>query len=145
LEAEQTSLFRAQGYLRGWGPVILWLVILFVLSTSMFAASQTSKIIDPILRWIFPGATAATIALLHNLTRKAAHFINYGILFWLMIRGPMAGRPYTAIALCAFYAMLDEGHQIFVPGRTPSVYDVVLDSSGALFSRFLHAAVVETV
>jgi VanZ family protein len=55
----------------------------------------------------------------------------------------MRGRPYTAFALCVFYALLDEGHQIFVPDRTPSFYDVALDSTGALFSRFLHAAVIE--
>ena len=39
--------------------------------------------------------------------------------------------------------LLDEGHQIFVPGRTASLYDVAIDSSGALFSRFLNAAVAE--
>jgi len=41
------------------------------------------------------------------------------------------------------YALLDEGHQMFVPNRGPSLYDVALDSTGALFSRFLHAAVIE--
>ncbi len=83
------------------------------------------------------------IGLLHGLIRKTAHFINYGILFWLLIRGPLAGRPYIAFSLCVLYALLDEGHQILVPGRTPSLYDVALDSSGALFSRFLNAAVTE--
>jgi VanZ family protein len=81
----------------------------------------------------------------HMLVRKAAHFTNYGILFWLLIRGPMEGRPYAALAFCVFYALLDEGHQIFVPGRTASLYDVAIDSSGALFSRFLNAAVAEIV
>jgi VanZ family protein len=47
--------------------------------------------------------------------------------------------------LCVGYAFLDEGHQIFAAGRTPSLYDVALDSSGALFSRFLHAAISEVV
>jgi VanZ family protein len=37
------------------------------------------------------------------------------------------------------YAFSDEGHQLFVPGRTPSLYDVALDSSGALASRLLWA------
>jgi len=83
--------------------------------------------------------------MLHGLIRKAAHFINYCVLFWILIRGPMAGRPYTALMLCVCYAFLDEGHQILVPGRTPSLYDVALDSSGALFSRFLNAATSEPV
>jgi VanZ family protein len=126
-----------------WLPTILWLITLFILSTSSFSAANTSRIIEPILRFLLPGASAATIALLHGLIRKAAHFTNYGILFWILIRGPMAGRPYTALALCVCYAFLDEGHQILVPGRTPSLYDVALDSSGALFSRFLNAATSE--
>ncbi len=123
--------------------MILWIVTLYVLSTSVFSAANTSRVIEPILRWLFPSASAATIVLMHGLVRKAAHFTNYAILFWLLIRGPMAGRPYTALALCAAYALVDECHQIFVPGRTPSLYDVALDSSGALFSRFLNAAVAE--
>lgn len=124
-----------------WLPPILWVIALFALSTSAFSAANTSRFIEPLLRWILPAASAATIGLLHALIRKAGHFANYGILFWLLIRGPMYGRPYTALALCVCYAFLDEGHQAFVPGRGPSLYDVALDSSGALFSRFLHAAI----
>jgi VanZ family protein len=133
----------ADGNLKLWLPTIVWLIALFALSTSLFSAANTSRVIVPILRFLLPGASDATIALLHGLIRKAAHFTNYGILFWILIRGPMAGRPYTALMLCVCYAFLDEGHQILVPGRTPSLYDVALDSSGALFGRFLNAATSE--
>jgi len=126
-------------------PVLLWVSALFILSTSIFSAANTSMIIVPILRWILPGASAATLSTLHVLIRKSAHFTNYGILFWLLIRGPMYGRPYAALAICVGYAFLDEGHQLFVPGRGPSLYDVALDSSGALFSRFLHSAISDLV
>ena len=98
----------------------------------------------PILHFLLPGASASTIAMMNGLIRKAAHFTNYGILFWILIHGPLVGRPYAALTLCICYAFLDEGHQILVPGRTPSLYDVALDSSGALFSRFLNAATSET-
>ena len=126
-----------------WLPTILWLIALFVLSTSAFSAANTSKVIVPILHILFPWVSEPTIMMLHGLIRKAAHFTNYGILFWILNHGPMAGRPYTALVLCVCYAFLDEGHQILVPGRTPSLYDVALDSSGALFSRFLNAATSE--
>jgi VanZ family protein len=95
------------------------------------------------LRFLMPGASAATIALAHGFVRKAAHFTNYAILFWLLVSGPMREHPYRAFGLCVLYAFLDEGHQMFVPDRTPSLYDVALDSTGALFSRFLHAALIE--
>jgi len=126
-----------------WMPVLVWAIVIFGLSTSYFSAENTSKFIDPILRLLMPGASAATIGLAHGFVRKAAHFTNYAILFWLLISGPLRERPYLAFGLCMLYALLDEGHQMFVPDRTPSLYDVALDSTGALFSRFLHAAVVE--
>jgi VanZ family protein len=129
--------------LSDWMPAILWMAALFVLSTTYFSAANTSTIIEPALRWIFPGASITTIALTHNLIRKAAHFTNYAILFWLLIRGPLQKRPYTALACCVIYALLDEGHQIFAVGRGPSLHDVALDSSGALFSRFLNSAVYD--
>src|SRR2546430_10596534 len=131
------------GSLQLWLPKLLWMIALFVLSTSVFSAANTSKVIVPILRFLLPGAAEPTIMILHGLVRKAAHFTNYGILFWILIRGPMAGRPYAALMLCVCYAFVDEGHQILVAGRTPSLYDVALDSSGALFSRFLNAATSE--
>ncbi len=126
-----------------WLPVLLWGTAIFILSTSFFSSANTSKIITPILEWLIPGISAATVAVVHGLIRKSAHFANYGILFWLLIRGPLARRPYVALLLCVAYAFLDEGHQIFVPGRTPSLYDVALDSTGALFSKFLNAALSE--
>ena len=127
--------------LMDWLPVIVWSAVLFFLSTSIFSAANTAKVIEPILRWFLPAASSTTIEIIHNLIRKLAHFTNYAILFWLMIRGPMTGRPYAALALCVLYAISDESHQIFVAGRGPSVYDVALDSSGALFGRFLTAAI----
>ena len=57
--------------------------------------------------------------------------------------GPMKERPYLALMLCVVYALTDEGHQVFVPGRTASLYDVALDSTGALFSHFLTTAIAE--
>jgi VanZ family protein len=126
-----------------WMPVLLWAIIIFCFSTSYFSAENTSRIIDPILRFLMPGAAPATIALGHGLVRKAAHFTNYAILCWRLISGPLRARPYLALGLCMFYALIDEGHQLFVSNRGPSLYDVALDSTGALFSRFLHAAVIE--
>jgi hypothetical protein len=71
-----------------------------VLSYNLSASvSNTSRVIEPILRWIFPGASLATIAVMHNLIRKAAHFTDYAILFRLLFRGPLAKRPYTAFSL----------------------------------------------
>jgi len=126
-----------------WLPVLAWGLFIFTMSTSSFSALNTSRVIEPILRWMFPLASGETISLLHALVRKSAHFTEYAVLFWLLLQGPMAERPYLAFAVCVSYALLDEGHQSLVPGRTPSLWDVALDSTGALFSRFLNLAIAE--
>lgn len=131
--------------LRQWMPIIIWATAIFIFSTSGFSADSTSRVISPVLRWAVPGISIAWLDLANTLVRKAAHFTEYGVLFWLLIRGPMKGRPMVAMAICVAYALTDEGHQIFVAGRTASMFDVALDSSGAMFSGFLRAAITEVI
>jgi VanZ family protein len=140
-----TSDTRLNSALKLWMPSIAWGVVIFGLSTSAFTASNTSHYIDPLIRWLFPLVSGPGVEVAHALIRKCAHFSEYGVLFGLLIRGPMRERPYRALALCVMYAFLDEGHQMFVQGRTASLYDIALDSSGAVFSRFLAAAIREIV
>jgi len=137
--------FNAHSKLKAWLPVAAWATVIFFLSTSFFSAQETGSWIEPILRWLLPWASAQTIHVMHYGIRKLAHFTEYGILFLLLIRGPMRGHAVMALAACAAYAMLDEGHQMFVPERTASLYDVALDFSGALFSHFLSSGIAELV
>lgn len=73
----------------------------------------------------------------HYLVRKLAHFTEYFILavsvaFPLYVYG-MRGiwLVFFAGAFCVGFACLDEYHQSFVAGRTPSKKDVFIDSCGA--------------
>jgi VanZ family protein len=131
--------------LRGWLPVIAWALLISMASTSMFGADQTGAIIVPILRWLIPSASIATLNTLHFSIRKLAHFTEFAILFLLLIRGPMRGRTFMALGICALYALMDEGHQRFVADRTASLYDAALDFSGALFSHFVHTGFAELI
>jgi VanZ family protein len=141
LQMNHASVFPGERRRFAWFYVALWCAVIFTFSTSWFSAANTARLIGPIIQFFAPDASPSTVALVHLLVRKSAHFTEYGVLFWLLVRGPMRGRPYVALGICVLYAMFDEGHQMFVPGRTPSLYDVALDSTGALFSRFLNAAV----
>ena len=127
--------------LKPWLPVLLWMGFIFVMSTSVGGADHTSRIIEPLLRWLFPHLAAENIELLHHGVRKAAHFTEYAVLALLLqrallrsrpdYRGP-AGRVYTiAFSLAVIYATTDEFHQRFVAGRTSSARDVLVDATGA--------------
>ncbi len=91
----------------------------------------------------------ATLLEIHHLIRKCGHFIEYFILSLLVLRGLRAGRrdlrlvwSLAAIAIVACYASLDEFHQIFVPGRTPAVADVLLDTIGGICAQIAAALVI---
>lgn len=73
--------------------------------------------------------------------RKTAHFTEYallGISWFLPIRAH-AGKKLSlracaliSLGISAAYAASDEFHQSFIPGRSPQVRDVLIDSTGAL-------------
>ena len=69
--------------------------------------------------------------------RKGAHLLVYFVLGYLMIYTLkefrlVDKRTYIyAVILCMLYAVCDEVHQYFVPGRSAEVIDVVIDTVGS--------------
>ena len=86
--------------------------------------------------------------------RKAAHFSVYGILSGLAFyswRASLPGRlrwtfkwSGLALALTLLTASFDEFHQSFIPSRTASLQDVLLDMMGAMFVQILIASFTST-
>ena len=66
--------------------------------------------------------------------RKAAHFSEYALLgfLWYICLRHKPKNLLTAFLATAGYAVTDEIHQLFVPGRAGVIWDVVIDSSGGL-------------
>jgi len=133
-------------WLKQWWPALLWAAIISTFSTGLFTADNTSRIIVPILHWLLPHAPMGTLYAIHHVIRKCAHFTEYFLLSWLILRGIRAGRREThlawallAILLVAAYASLDEFHQRFVPGRTPAARDVVIDTTGGAAAQLIAA------
>ena len=69
--------------------------------------------------------------------RKLAHAAEYGILGALLVRA--LRRLSWALALGVAYAVSDEIHQSFVPGRQGSPLDVLIDSVGVIAGVVLAA------
>ena len=105
---------------------------------------------------LFGQLSDATWDLVHRLLRKSGHFLGYGALGLVWLRAWRMTLPdarflsQTGLALLgtALVASWDEWHQTFLPNRTGSPYDVLLDCCGAaamigmawLYLRsFLHA------
>lgn len=130
--------------IRPFVPAILWMGIIFVMSSSLFGSDETGTLVQDVIRYFYPSATPEDIETINFVVRKAAHFTEYAVLAVLWHRGLAGGsgldtrdRVVTAFVISAVYAASDEFHQSFVPGRTPAVADVLLDSSGAAFACLL--------
>jgi VanZ family protein len=104
-----------------WGPAILMLGLIFLFS-SIPNKSQLPNVEPLKLNW-------------QTVPRKSGHLLEYGLLALGMQRG-LRLRGWKGIAItiiCVlFYALSDEFHQSFVPGRTDSLIDVGIDLLGAV-------------
>jgi len=138
-----------KSFLKYWLPLLVWLGVIFLGSTSLMSAEHTSRLIVPILLWLKPGMSPKTIWIILVIMRKCAHVSEYAILALLLWRALRSGPTlrtklptlFSAVLLaCAVFAASDEFHQSFVKSRTPSVGDVLLDVVGALFGLLICAS-----
>lgn len=125
-------------------PVLLWMTVIFVVSTDVGSSRNTSRFIGPILRWLKPDITDGSIRLVQAVVRKTGHLTEYAILallFWRAGRFFRRQQPLLQnwswreaawiILWCALYALSDELHQSFISTRQGNPWDVLLDSAGA--------------
>jgi VanZ family protein len=131
-----------------WFWVLAWIVLVQGFATDSFSARETSRIIVPLLRWLFPEANASWIASAHFAIRKLSHFVVYAILALLVLRALRLGFARSpvwlaaaSLALTLAVAVVDEGRQSFAQSRTGAVSDVVLDMSGAASALLLASAI----
>jgi VanZ family protein len=122
-----------------WGPVLVWLVVIFSLSSDQFSDVNTAAWLSAPLVSVF-GVAPASIETANLIVRKTAHFVEYALLGMLTLRALRASWRRRdlwlivgAVAVCAACASVDELRQHFYTAtRTGKAVDVVLDSLGAM-------------
>ena len=129
---------RLWAAVKNWLPAIAWAGVISSLSTDIFSSEHTSRFIIPVLRWLFPHWSNDTLELMHGIIRKSAHVTEYFIFSIFLLRAIRGkNREWTlrwavwAVVIAAGYAALDEFHQSFVPSRTASPWDALIDTVGA--------------
>ena len=87
-----------------------------------------------------PSASPESLAFVHGLVRKLAHFGEYAVLGFLAARA-FRGSARSAVrerwfwislALVIAFSLLDEYHQSTVPSRTGTIFDSFIDIAGGL-------------
>ena len=123
-----------------WLPVALGIGMILVESTEMMGANHTSGPLRAIYEFIFGRVSNHNWEHIHHYLRKGGHFIGYGLIGLAWLRAWWFTMPHSRFLTDFVLAMLgtaaiassDEWHQSFLPNRTSSVWDVLLDCTGAL-------------
>jgi VanZ family protein len=135
-----TSRLSRNRWLR-YGPLVVWASLIFIGSGSVLSAEHTSVVLQ-IVKWFYPSASPTFLAWFHFLVRKAGHLTEYAILAMLAARAFRNSSHQfiklhwfkLSLLLAVMYALTDEFHQSFVPSRTASLHDSLIDSAGALIA-----------
>ena len=141
-----------------WAAVVLWMALIFFFSSQ--PAAESSKTSSPFVR--------AYLSLVHPdfgslspeeqftleeeasfLIRKTAHFSIYtilGALSYSAVSVTLSGseaktRIPLSFLIGALYAVSDEIHQSFVPGRSCELRDMAIDSAGVLLGVLIASGI----
>lgn len=103
-------------------PVIAWMIVIFY-----FSSVSTQGI----------GTTTAQ----RFLILKTFHLIEYAILSFLFCFA--TSNKKQSVILSYTYAISDETHQLFVPGRTGTIRDTLIDLIGIVIGTYIYEAFVQ--
>lgn len=111
--------------------ILLCCMIFYFTGTQSSTGSNTQHIIEKLT-----GLSPDQASKVNFIFRKATHITTFGFLgvcFFMSLRK----RAFLAWEITTIYAATDEYHQSFVPGRTASFKDVIIDSCGCIIAIFI--------
>lgn len=141
--------------LSAWLPVAFGIAIIMTESTKYFGLAQTSGPLRHLWESLFgPVSSDAQWYKMHGWIRKTGHMTGYGLLGVVLFRAAFLTlrerwSSYLNAWLCCMtfalggvliVASADETHQLFIPGRTGTRIDVMIDLIGAAILQLIVGA-----
>jgi VanZ family protein len=130
-----------------WLYVFVWVLILAILSSDSFSYLATRRVTIGIIHFFDSGASLHSILKFHEIMRKVLHVVNYAALSWLLLCAFVNSFQPTSkwtrkiallcILCCLFYSVVDEWRQSFSHVRTSRLFDVYLDTGGAILTQLI--------
>lgn len=113
--------------------VILWMILIFCFSNQK--ATDSTKLSNGFIKNTICKINSKDCIVKKYIkpVRKTAHFCVYLILGLLVMNCFNINKKYIlySLLICLIYSISDEVHQIFVPGRSGEVFDVLIDTLGS--------------
>lgn len=106
-----------------WLLVLLWMGLIFFLSSQPHLPHYPSLLIDLLLK-------------------KLAHLLEYVVLAMLLYRAMGSKGFWWALLAGGLYALSDELHQSFVPGRNAELLDLAFDTLGVALGLYMAKMVI---
>ena len=127
-------------WVNAWLPVLIGIGVIILESTTWLGANHTSHPLRWLWEHLFGPVSFTRWELIHHHIRKCGHFFGYGFIGVAWLRAWWMTLPHshfledTFLSLLgtSLVASLDELHQSYLPNRTGSPWDVLIDCSGAL-------------
>lgn len=127
--------------------VLVWMVAIFLLSNE--PANQSSLRSGKVVGFLDQHVVFGTESISTFLVRKSAHifmFFVLGILIHALMQSfslPRKKRIAYGVLIAFCYAVFDELHQMFVPGRSGEVRDIMIDTIGASIGILLSYTIMK--
>ena len=117
---------------------------IFLFHGSFFLCQYGADLWISFSSWLFPEMPTEDIAPVHGAMRKLGHWAEYFVLAVLILRALRneTGKKWElrhavhTLVFILLYALSDELHQVFVPSRTASFGDVMIDVLGGICGIF---------
>jgi VanZ family protein len=127
-----------------WLPVAVGVFIIYMESTEAFGSDHTSQPLRLLYEAILGPVSSERWETVHLIIRKCGHFLGYGLIglawlraWWMTLpRSRFLHDALLGLLGTALVASCDEWHQTYLPNRTGSVRDVLLDCTGAITLQF---------
>jgi VanZ family protein len=145
LKPPRTMRIADRGYhwktrIKNWLLVVAWAGLIFYFSTDQFSSLNTAEIFGLLLSWLFPEMPTEDIEPVHGTMRKLGHWGEYfilSVLFLWALQNETGGKwklrhAIHTLIFVVLYAIGDEFHQRFVPSRTASFGDVMINALGGI-------------
>jgi VanZ family protein len=128
-----------------WLLTLVWAAQIYQFSTARYSPDASWSLLEQLLQKLLGTVSPSAISVLNLIARKLAHLIEYSVLTLLLYRSLVRKRPlhwrpnvvFLSIGITSLYALSDEFHQLFVPGRHAAAVDWGIDLSGAVLAMFL--------